>query len=97
MCNEGVHDERKKVLAGGLVLVVLIGLFPPWEYTFNSAFRGVPIASCRPAGYAPIFLPPEPAGQPPLDGVRLDLRRLFVQWALIASITGALIALRKRS
>lgn len=96
MYNWGVRGERRLVLAGGLVLIVLTGLFPPWEYTFSGAAGGAPITSSRPARYAPIFFPPKPADKSLVHGVRLDLRRLFVQWVLVASITGALMALRKR-
>jgi hypothetical protein len=92
-----VDSRRRKTLGVGFALFVLMGLFPPWEYTFNAEWQGVPIASSRPAGYALIFLPPKPLGSSYVHGVRLDFGRLLVQWVLVAGVTGVVLAIQKPS
>lgn len=88
-----------------LVIAVLMGAYPPWKYTSDLKVGIVAARSERPAGYAFITDPPEPArNQIPADrygtmgaGVSIDGSRLFVQYALLATITaGLFFALKHR-
>ena len=81
-------------------LLFLVGVWllsaavPPWVYTFSPP-RGGP-AAIKPAGYHPLWIPPAPARKHSLAGVRIDLERLLIQWAIIAAIGGAHIFLRRQ-
>jgi hypothetical protein len=69
-------------------LIVFMALIPPWQETFDQ--KGVRII--RPAGYGCIFAPPEPS---PRFGIRVDVSRLLVQWAMV-TVGATLVALRPR-
>ena len=63
----------------GIVLVVLMGVFPPWNRVSDAPTYHLE----RSAGYAPVFLPP-------LDllryrYIRVNVRRLLVQWGAVAT------------
>lgn len=50
-------NQRQKIVAWiGVGAFVLMGVFPPW----NVSYSDVRCPTTRPAGYAPIFLPPNP-------------------------------------
>jgi hypothetical protein len=48
--------RQKFILAVGTTLLVLAGLFPPWNFVVVTPNSGGDIK--RPAGYAPLFSPP---------------------------------------
>lgn len=77
-----------------IILFMLMGFCPPWIYTFDhqSVHRE------KPAGYALIIDPPAPERNAPVEGVRLDLSRLMVQWLVLAvgAIGGILVARKTR-
>jgi len=73
-------------------MFALMGLFPPWEQTYGFRYR--PAYVWSPAGYAPIFLPPQPDTE---GGIRLDFGRLAVQWALVSAITASIMATQRHS
>ncbi|HWE95989.1 MAG TPA: hypothetical protein VG269_18650 [Tepidisphaeraceae bacterium] len=88
-----------------LITAILMGAYPPWKYTSDLKVGIVAARSERPAGYAFIADPPEPAhNQTPADkygtlgaGVSIDGSRLFVQYAMLATITaGLFFALKHR-
>jgi hypothetical protein len=60
-----------------LALAVLCA-FPPWVSTFS----GNSVNSRTPAGHRCILFPPEP-DSPPVNGVEMDLPRLFVESAFV--------------
>lgn len=81
-----------QALVFAFVTVAVLGLFPPWNYTFQteSAPRTV-----RPAPRAFIFLPPAPLASNASRGVELDLGRLGIEWLIVGALTSAaLIVLR---
>jgi hypothetical protein len=72
----------------GLVLLGLLGLFPPWtkSVTAPTGFhKEVPLA------YGFILSPPEPESE--IYSVTLDVRRLTVSWAVVVFIVGGLVVL----
>ena len=79
----------------GILVFVLMGLFPPWLYTYNATIRS-PVygsfltGSQKIAGYYFLFAPPDPAGESG-HGISLDITRLFVQWVIVIALTGGLI------
>jgi len=95
--QDNMEKKRGTTLAVGVAIFALVGVFPPWEYTFNWSRGNAPIRVSKPAGYAPIFLPPQPEGKSELHGVRLDFGRLGIQWALVSAITASIMATQRRS
>jgi hypothetical protein len=86
---------QKTVLGIGVVAIALMGLFPPWNLTFDYHTEGEggrAFHSTNSAGYALIYEPPKPpAAIWPVYTVSIDVSRLLIQWAIAAVITGGLI------
>jgi len=79
------------LLVGILVLVVCL-LFPPWTNTMQST--GISQVQ-RPAGYAPLWLPPEPYWERfgkghPHTGIVLAWPRLILQMGVVVLTTACL-------
>lgn len=80
------------VLIAGLVVMILLGLFPPWLYTLDTAEK----PRWESAGYSLLFFPPCIVGTTQ-EGVsveelsrklrvKLNGLRLLLQWAVVAGI-----------
>jgi hypothetical protein len=88
-----MNFKQQTAVRIGLVAIVLVGIFPPWRGTSNSA----PGRGEVPAGYAPVFLPPEyvkfkgDSGGYPTDP-HIDLSLLLTQWVLVAALTGLIVS-----
>jgi hypothetical protein len=89
--------KQRLALAIGTILVVLAGLFPPWNYVAAIPRSGNAIR--RSAGYAPLFFPPTvPAGgvEPTTGwgsefvGVEINSGVLFAEWITLVLATGGL-------
>jgi TPR repeat protein len=78
---------QKFILLCGMLMVVLCGLFPPWQYTAdrNGAYG---YHSHNPAGYQLLFAPPTNPDRSVGHGVQIDFGRLFLEWAALAVVTG---------
>ena len=78
-----LNKKQKATLVIGFILVALIGIFPPWAIAGEGGFS---------------FRWGDPIWQP-LAGQIVDLSRLFVSWAVVASLTAAFMVLfsNKRS
>lgn len=93
-------DWQNVAVAAGLLVAVLMGLYPPWSYVI--VMRDVRLVI--PAGYSSIGTPPpRPArpgnveSWPPFHFPQVDITRLVVQWAVVAFGTaGAWILLRAK-
>jgi len=97
---KSLNSKQVKILIGGLIVFVLIGLFPPWIQCVDFGHEGAYLKTERPAGYAPIFLPPLPEQSKKvlifdecLIGVRLDIHRLFIQWLILIALTSCILLL----
>lgn len=77
-----MKNSQRKVLVAGVIAAAIVGLFPPWVHTwsFQKSY------SERPAGFHFILDPPAAQGGL-VNGVSLDMRRLCVEWAIIALAT----------
>ena len=106
MSMKSLNSKQVKILIGGLIVFVLIGLFPPWiQYVDLGGSEGSYRKIERPAGYGPIFLPPLPEQSKKilfpflhedllgLIGVRLDIHRLFIQWLILIALTSCILLL----
>lgn len=72
-----MSKKQKYMLFLGLFIFALMGLFPPWKFSFEGS------VVVRPGFYAFIFSPPtyKPFG---VEGVpHIDTFRLMVQWAVV--------------
>jgi len=77
-----VNDRQRKVLLCAVIAAVIAGLFPPWNHTQSLAYRPTAL---KPAGYYFILDSPVPKSFSDC-GVSLDMRRLFVEWVIIALV-----------
>jgi len=79
-----LNEKQRKVVIIGIVLFIIMGLFPPWIYTLNAES----VNREKPAGYALIISPPEPEKNAVVFGVKIDISRLIIQWLVLAAATG---------
>ena len=92
-------DSRKGILQLAALAVVITCLFPPWLFTFErfSTSDSAGARSEQSAGYSLIFIPPKSDWvvqgrgwvEKESSGIKLDMRRLFVEWVCILAMTGA--------
>jgi hypothetical protein len=92
---------KTKLVITALVAFILTGIFPPWQYTTDkdsvNGIRGevfdTPpsqgVHSRKPAGYSLLFTPPKNPDGSAGNGVQIDYGRLFIEWAALTAITGA--------
>lgn len=91
-----MNSKQRIVILAGMVVAVLIGLFPPWDYVYDYTRMGIfGIARIEPAGYHLIFLPPNP---PVSYSAKLSIARLLIQWVILGiAVTGTFFLFRDRS
>lgn len=92
-----MNKNQKKVIIAGLVVIVLMGLFPPWIHTITDN----PLKIERAGNYGFLLSPPPPGRNFPflnenIWGVRLDVSRLLIQWILVVVIVGGLVVFLKK-
>jgi len=83
-----MNKNQLIVLWVGIIVVVLMGLYPPWQYNGHIVERNVNVVV--PAGYSFIGDPIYSAGIMEF-GASIDVTRLLIQWFMVAFITGGLI------
>ena len=81
-----LFKTRRLVTVVVLLLVALMGLIPPWT-KYTASPRGLNIE--KPAGYSFIFAPPQPDGYYGSQGVKVDVKRLLIQWVIVCAVAGA--------
>ena len=79
-----INEKQKKLVIVGVAVIILMGLFPPWTYTFHLATA----YSKKPAGYSFILAPPKRKASHLAHGIELDVTRLSVQWIIVLMATG---------
>ena len=84
-----MNKMQKRIIVAGALVIILMGLIPPWTYTFN--YKSV--QRTKPAGYALIIAPPPPEKLHMAAGVELDFIRLLVQWVITGIAMGVGFAL----
>lgn len=83
-----LNSKQTKVLIISIAIFILMGLYPPWVYTYNNGS----VHSEKPAEYELITEPPYPELERVQYGVHLDISRLIVQWlVLLAATIGAIL------
>ena len=76
-----MNKKQKYILLVGILIFVLMGLFPPWNFSFKGS-----VVVTRTGPYAFIFSPPtyKPYG---VEGApRIDTSRLMVQGAIVVGV-----------
>jgi magnesium-transporting ATPase (P-type) len=86
------NKKQRMILTIGIVIIILMGLLPPWALTFSDESAQL---VKRPAGYAFIATPPRASYYN--RGVVLDVSRLSVQWIVVLFATGLGVFLSGRS
>jgi hypothetical protein len=99
-----MNRRQKLVLAFGTILVIIAGLFPPWNFVAAIPRSGNEVK--RSAGYGLLFSPPLiqsvdgkelNTGWPPgWIGVEINLPALFAEWITVVLATGGLFLLFRR-
>ena len=91
---------QTKLVITALAIFALTALFPPWEYTtdkdsvngYRQGFGYVPssqgVHSRKPTGVTFLFAPPTNPDHSEGNGIQIDFGRLFVEWAVLAAVTG---------
>lgn len=79
---------QKNILVIGIIVIVLMAIYPPWTFTGYILSSGFAIPE-QAGDYALITKPP--------GSCKIDLRRLGVQWAVVAIATGGLLVIFKDS
>ena len=83
-----MNQIQKIVLLISIIVIVLMAIYPPWTFTGYILSSG--------------FTTPEHAGDyalitNPPGNCKIDLRRLGVQWAVVAIVAGGLLVVFKDS
>lgn len=89
-----LNKTQRKIILSGIAVIVLMGLFPPWTYTYKSESK----YSENPAGYCFIASPPSRQGSSLTSGIKIDMSRLFIQWtmSIAAAVFGALLTTTRK-
>lgn len=83
------NKHQKIVLWIGVIIIVLMGLFPPWQHTCNVGMYD--IHSEQPAGYFFIASKPQAKSESKYAGIEIDTSRLLIQWVIVATLTAAFL------
>lgn len=86
-----MNPKQKKAIFVGIALIVLMGLFPPWQEII--LYPNTPLLT-RPAGYHFILNPPE-SGRSFYTGYGLDFLRITVQFIVIGAATAGVVLFLK--
>lgn len=89
-----INNNQRLIIMIGMVIIVCMGLFPPWTYTFKATST----YSEEPAGYSFIASAPARKSKNLMHGIKIDTSRLFIQWvvAIAACGCGVLLATRRK-
>ena len=87
------NPTQKKILIVGIVIVLLIGVVPPWKHTFKSSSTYSEV----PAGYSFITSPPPRRVKSFSHGIKIDISRLVIQWivTIAATTAGVMLTAKK--
>ena len=88
------NKKQRTILTVGIVVIILMGLFPPWTCTYTYKSEN----SKNPSGYAFIANPPEVKGFTfGTFSFELDISRLCLQWMIVLFATGLGVFLSRKS
>jgi len=93
--GEIMHSKQKIVLFLGALVIVLLGLFPPWREKADIPYK---VHFQKALGYQFIGSPPtstllsipEFSYYKDATTIQVDLSRLFIGWVIVGAITAAL-------
>jgi hypothetical protein len=77
--SEGMNKKQRIVFLAGTGIIVLMGLIPPWYFHRTGDYPD------SPGYYGFIFATPYEIGN------AIDVTRLFIQWAVVAIATAAIM------
>lgn len=84
--QKGFNAKQLKMFQIGLLVAVLMGIFPPWVDNFSIDLNGTNMHSQGSAGYGFILNPPTAAAW---HTISLDFGRLCIQWLVVGLAVGA--------
>jgi hypothetical protein len=83
-----MNRKQRVAIVLGLVLLALLGLFPPWT---DSLTAPMGYHQELPSGYHFLFSTPRPFDD--RHSITLDLKRLTVSWTVVLLLTGVIVVL----
>jgi hypothetical protein len=83
-------DAQRKIISMALILIILMGVFPPWKQSFKTDQW----QHEKPTGYGFIFHPPNPTES--AYSLSLDFSRLFLQWGVVILVAGLFCFINKK-
>lgn len=86
-----MNVKQKKIFLTTIIVIALMGIFPPWHFLFES------IGVSQNMGYGFIASPPQftTAGGGSL-ACEINVKILLVQWAVMAILGGGLVYYNKQ-
>ena len=83
---------RKSILIIGIIVILAMGLYPPWNETLTRP--SIPLHRNE-SGW--LFDPPYPSDYYPYGAweVRIDLRKLGLEWLLVCIAVGGILWISK--
>lgn len=78
-----MNKKQKIILWIGIIIIVLMGLFPPYERAIILPSFGPDDPSVR-ISYGFLF-------EPPILDVKIDFARLAIQWIIVSVLTAGAI------
>ena len=79
-----MNVNQKTVVLVGIIVVVIMGLIPPW-WAPSSDTSDIQVSK----GYSPIFNPPDVVS-------KVNVPRLIMQWAAVVLVVRLLLTLKNR-
>jgi hypothetical protein len=79
-----MNKKQEKCVWIGIIIFVLMGIFPPWILHYQRLIRDQVIALFHSGGYDFLFVPPN-------NAVCIDLTRLITQWLMLSVLTAWIV------
>ena len=85
---------QKRIIYGAVFIVVLMGVFPPWQAKLPIA-AGMKVSRIAHLGYGFIGNPPSTELGYNMCGGEISIGILLMQWLLVSVLTAGLVCLAK--
>lgn len=84
----GLNSRQTRALVAGVLGLIIIGLFPPWEHVFVNEIGAI---QTRPVGFHGIMSPPDLSGHPNWRGCQVDWPILAFEWLVAAAVASSFV------
>lgn len=84
-------NHKKLVVVIAVVVVVFMGLNPPWKITHHTNY----FSKDTPIGHYSIYNPPKPVAEDARAGLQIDWTRLLLEWFVVLASSGLVLYLTR--